>query len=95
MITHIVCFKLQDRSESSIAETVQVLANMKGKIPQLIEIEVGTDVLHLDRSYDIALVTRFHSMDDLQDYQVHPLHQEVIKHMKRVVESSVSVDYES
>jgi hypothetical protein len=95
MITHIVCFKLKDRSPESVAVTRDVLLNMKGKIPMLQHIEVGVDVLHTDRSYDIALVTKFNSMEDLNAYQVHPVHQEVIKHMSEVREAAVAVDYES
>lgn len=95
MITHIVCFKLKDRSEESIARTVAVLRDMEGKIEELKHIEVGTDVLHSERSYDIALVTKFDSMEALEAYQVHPVHKKVIEHMTQVREASVSVDYES
>lgn len=95
MITHIVFFILKERSEAVVSETVNVLRNMEGKIPQLRYIEVGVDVLHTERSYDIALITKFDTLDDLQAYQVHPVHQEVIRHMNNVRESSVAVDYES
>ncbi|MFC4306001.1 Dabb family protein [Cohnella boryungensis] len=95
MITHIVFFKLKDRSPESIERTAQVLRDMEGKIDELRHLEVGLDVLHSERSYDIALVTKFDSMDDLQAYQVHPVHKKVIEHMTLVREASVSVDYES
>lgn len=95
MITHIVLFKLKDRSPESVETTVQVLKNMEGKIEELRHLEVGTDVLHSERSYDIALVTKFDSMEALQAYQVHPVHKKVIEHMTSVREASVSVDYES
>lgn len=94
MITHIVLFKLKDRSPESIDRTVQVLRNMEGKIDELLHLEVGTDVLHSDRSYDIALVTKFESMEKLQAYQVHPVHKGVIEHMTSVREASASVDFE-
>jgi hypothetical protein len=95
MITHIVCFKLKDNSPESVAVTRDVLRNMEGKIPTLLHIEVGVDVIHSERSYDLALVTKFNSMEDLEAYQVHPVHKEVIQHMAQVREASVSVDYES
>ncbi|MBB6638233.1 Dabb family protein [Cohnella thailandensis] len=95
MITHIVLFKLKDRSPASVERTAQVLRNLEGKIDELKSIEVGIDVLHSERSYDIALTTTFDSMDGLQAYQVHPEHKKVIEHMNEVRESSVSVDYES
>ncbi|QJD83803.1 Dabb family protein [Cohnella herbarum] len=95
MITHIVLFKLKDRSPESIATTVQVLRDMEGKIDELRHLEVGTDVLHSERSYDIGLITKFDSLEALQAYNVHPVHKKVIEHMTSVREASVSVDYES
>lgn len=95
MITHIVLFKLKDGSPESVERTVQVLRDLEGKIEVLRSIEVGTDVLHSERSYHIGLVTRFDSLDDLNVYQVHPEHKKVIAHMNEVREASVSVDYES
>ncbi|WP_027091286.1 Dabb family protein [Cohnella thermotolerans] len=95
MITHIVLFKLKDRSPESVERTAQVLRNLEGKIPELLSIEVGKDVLHSERSYDIALTATFADMDGLQAYQVHPEHKKVIEHMNEVREASVSVDYES
>lgn len=94
MIKHIVFFKLKDRSPESIAATVAVLRNMEGKIPQLISIEVGADVVRSERSFDIALVTEVASLEDLQAYQVHPAHKEVIAHINEVKEVSYAVDYE-
>jgi len=93
MITHIVLFKLIDRRDAQKARDVMV--GMKGKIPQLRHLEVGVDVLHSERSYDLALVTKFDSMEDLKAYQAHPVHVEVQKYMTSVRESSVTVDYES
>ncbi|GBF72890.1 stress responsive protein [Paenibacillus sp. 598K] len=95
MITHIVLFKLKDRSPESVQATADVLRAMEGQIEQLRKLEVGVDVLHTERSYDIALTTVFDSLDDLQAYQVHPVHQKVIEHMSQVRESAASVDYES
>lgn len=95
MITHIVMFKLKDGSPDNVAQTVQVLKNMEGKIDELRSIEVGTDIIHSERSYHIALVTRFDSLEALNAYQVHPEHKKVIAHMSEVREASVSVDYET
>ncbi|MDR0270589.1 Dabb family protein [Paenibacillus sp.] len=94
MIKHIVFIKLQDRSPEIVAKTAEVLRGMEGEIPQLLSIEVGVDVVHSERSFDIALVTEVSSLENLQAYQVHPVHQEVIRHLNEVKELSVSVDYE-
>ena len=95
MITHIVFFKLKDGSKESVEKAREVLLGMQGKIDLLRHLEVGMDVLRSERSYDLALVTKFDSLEDLQAYQVHPVHVEVAKYLGTVRESSIAVDYES
>jgi len=95
MITHVVLFKLIDRSSMSIEKARDILLGLKGKISQLRYLELGTDVLHSERSYDIALITKFDSMEDLQAYQVHPVHLEVAKYIMSAKESTIAVDFES
>lgn len=95
MITHIVFFKFLDRSADNINKAKEVLLSMEGKIPQLRHLEVGVDVLKTERSYDLALVTKFDSLEDLQNYQVHPVHVEVANYLAKVRKSAVAVDYES
>jgi acetate kinase len=96
MITHVVLFKLKDRSPEAIEATMQVLNNMKGKIDVIQDMAVGKDVLHLERSYDIALIVKFNKLDDIKIYDTHPLHEEVKLHMSKVLDGrSVSVDFES
>jgi Stress responsive A/B Barrel Domain len=96
MITHIVFFKLAEPTPENIAGTREKLLSMSGKILELRHLEVGIDVIRSERSYDLALVTRFDSLADLQAYQVHPWHAgEVLPHMKSVSSSIVAVDYES
>lgn len=93
MITHIVLFKFIDHS--NVEKAKDVLLGMRGKIPVLRHLEVGMDILHSERSYDVALITRFDSMADLKAYQVHPIHLEVAKYINSVKEASIAVDYES
>lgn len=95
MITHIVLFKLKDRSPLNIERARDVLLGMNGKIPQLRYLEAGIDVIRSARSYDMALLAKFDSLEDLQAYQAHPVHVEVAKYMTSVRESSIAVDYES
>lgn len=96
MITHIVFFKLGDPSPDNIAATRNRLLSMSGKIPGIRHFEVGIDVVRSERSYDLALVTRFDSLADLKAYQEHPLHAgEVVPHLKSVCSSIIAVDYES
>lgn len=96
MITHIVFFKLSDPTTEKISSVKDKLLTMQGKIDQLRHLEAGVDLIRSERSYDVALVTKFDSMEDLQAYQVHPYHAgEVVPFMKANCSSIVAVDYES
>lgn len=94
MIKHIVCFKLKDNSDEICSKTADILLSMKGKVPQIIDIEVGVDFLHSSRSYDIILQVTLGSRDKLDEYQNDPYHCDVVKtYMHSVMESSVAIDY--
>ncbi|HEX9022994.1 MAG TPA: Dabb family protein [Geobacteraceae bacterium] len=96
MITHIVFFKLKEPTPENVAETRDRLLGMAGKIPEIRHLEVGVDVVRSERSYDLAIMTRFDSLAGLQAYQAHPLHAgDVIPYIKSVCSSVVAVDYES
>ena len=95
MITHIVLFKLKERSAEGIAKAQGILLSMQGKVEQLRHLEVGVDLIHSERSFDIALFTKFDSLEDLQAYQVHPYHaNEVAAYMRGVCSSVVAADYQ-
>ena len=94
MITHIVLFKLSEPTTENIEATKNKLLSMAGKIDLLRHIDVGVDVIRSERSFDIALTTKFDSLEDLQAYQVHPYHAgEVVPHMKAVCSAIAAVDY--
>jgi hypothetical protein len=95
LITHIVCFKLKERDTDNVQKTRDVLMSMQGKIQQLLHLEVGADVLHSERSFDLVLIAKFHSMKDLDAYQIHPVHQEIVQYIKNVGDTSVAVDFET
>jgi hypothetical protein len=96
MVTHIVFFRLAEQTAEKITAVRDKLLSMEGKIAELRHLEVGTDVIRSERSYDVALVTKFDTLADLQSYQVHPYHAgEVVPYMKANCSSIVAVDYES
>ena len=94
MIRHIVMFKIKDEFKSEIPQLVKNFYGMKGKIEGMLELEAGQDVLHSERSYDLALITVFDSMESFQAYQTHPGHLPVKKHMHEVRSASVACDFE-
>lgn len=95
MVKHIVCFKLKDNNSSEINRAKEVLLSMTGKVPSLRKIEVGIDFLRSDRSYDLYLAVDVDDKAALDEYANDPYHCSIVKaHMKTIVESSVTVDYE-
>lgn len=94
MIKHIVCYKLKDRSRESCEKARDLLLSMQGQIEQIKSIEVGVDILHTERSYDLVLQVLFESEAAMASYQQHDYHKSVVQpYMHSVRESSVSVDY--
>ena len=55
MIKHVVCFKIKEEYKNRIEEAKATLLSMKGKVPTVLDINVGIDLLHSERSYDIIL----------------------------------------
>lgn len=94
MFTHVVFFKLKEPNIENMKKAKNILEGMKGNIPQLKDIEVGMDVVRSQRSYDICLITRFDSQEEMDEYQVHPYHvNEVLKNLRPMLEGSAAVDY--
>ncbi len=95
MFTHVVFFKLKDKSKGTLDKVKSDLLALKDKIPQIKEIEVGIDILQTERSYDIVLYSKFDSLDDMKAYQVHPEHVKFSEYISTVKEAINSVDFES
>ena len=95
MLTHVVLFKLKDRNPDLIRATRDRIAEIEGKIPQLLTMQLGINALTSPRAYDIALIQTFESMEAMQAYQVHPVHKAMLADVMSFYESIASVDYES
>lgn len=93
-LTHVVLMQFQEPAPAVLRQASDLLRGLQGKVPELRNIEVGLDVLHSGRSYDLALITRFDSMADMQRYQDHPEHVAVLQYLRSVLAASVAVDYE-
>lgn len=95
MFTHVVFFKLKDKSKENIQKAKNILSRVDGRVPTLKSIKVGIDVVRSARSYDVALIATFDSQEDMDAYQVHPVHaNEVLAELKPMLESSAAVDFE-
>ncbi len=94
MFRHIVLYRLKDRSENSKQALKEKFLSLKENVPQILDLEVGTDVLFSARSYDVALAVTFETKEDLPVYKAHPFHVGVADYVHAVTESAVSCDFE-
>ena len=95
MLTHIVLFKLQEPTDANADALCTRLRSLEGKVPSLRGLEAGKDVIRSERSFDVALITRFDDLDGLEAYQIHPDHQQVLAYVRRVVSEARAVDFEN
>ena len=98
MIRHVVTWKLasEDAVErgAQAAEVARRLNALDGVVPQLRAISAGANTIYPESNWDVTLVADFDSVDDLEQYQVHPAHEEVVAYVRSVVASRVAVDFE-
>ena len=92
MVKHIVMYKLKDPTLQNAEALRDKFMSMQGKIDVLREIWSGVDVLCAQRSFDVVLVCKFDSMDDMEVYRTHEVHMPIMEYVKSVVEKSHSVD---
>ena len=94
MVKHIVMFKLAEKTPENIKRAVNSLRSLEGNIETLNSIEIGTDFLGSERSYDIVLIAEFNNREGLKFYGGHKNHLPVVKIIGSLCSSSVVVDYE-
>ncbi|MEC9019236.1 MAG: Dabb family protein [Nitrospinota bacterium] len=93
MIKHVVMFKLAQKTPENMKRAMQSLKSLEGNIETLKTIEIGSDFLESERSYDIVLITQFDNPEGLKIYAQHENHLPVVKIMQSLCTSSVVVDY--
>ena len=96
MLTHIVIWKYRPDIEQEVREEhVGLLSRLAATIPEVVDLSVGFDVLHLPRSYSTGLVAVFHDRAGLEAYTIHPDHIKVAELGRSISQHVASVDFES
>lgn len=97
MVNHIVLFKLKeypaDEKAAIIAELKQLLEGLQHKISEVKFIEVGTNYELDTKSFDIALISHFETIEDLDAYRVHPEHLKVVERIKETTVERAAIDF--
>jgi hypothetical protein len=95
MLQHYILIKYQKSvSDGHIEEFRRRMLALRTSIAGIEHLEIGRDILHDARSWDLILIMRFASIDALRSYQQHPEHQEVMAFNQPFVADVASVDFE-
>lgn len=94
MLFHIVCWKYKAGTpDATRVQHIAMLKSLPGKIECIETFDVGSDILHLERSFDTGLVAGFKDAVALDEYTLHPDHQAVAALGREIAEKVVSVDF--
>ena len=67
---------------------------LRTTISSIEHLEMGRDILHDARSWDLILIMRFASTEALRSYQQHPEHMRLMTFNQLSVADVASVDFE-
>ena len=92
MVRHIVMYNFKEgvNKEEAIGIIDGALTPLVGKIPGLQHLEVRLTF----NGMDYALYSEFESREALENYAVHPLHQEAKTHFSHFIGTRCAADYE-
>ncbi len=94
MIRHTVLFKFKPGFPPADKQAwINGLNNMTGKIPGMLSLSHGADVLNTGRSFDYAIVADFETVEDIAVYNTHPLHEPLKAYSFPNSQQILSVDF--
>lgn len=99
MIQHVVIWKLLEesagRSKSENLELlIEKLTALPALIPQIRSLSVVKNTNPTDKNMDVALITAFENLADLETYSLHSEHVKVGGFVGSIVSSRAAIDYE-
>jgi hypothetical protein len=96
MFKHVIMWKVEE-SELSKEETCvkikELLEGLNGKIPGLINIDVGINTLNADNTFDVVFTGTFESKDAYVAYGQHEEHAKIVPFFKTIKLGRAIVDY--
>jgi hypothetical protein len=96
MLQHYILIKFKKgTSDEHIGEFCRRMLALRTAISSIEHLEIGRDILHDARSWDLILIMRFASKEALRSYQQHPEHQSLMAFNQLSVADVASVDFES
>jgi hypothetical protein len=96
VLQHYILIKFRKgTSDEHIGEFCRRMLALRTTISGIEHLEIGRDILHDARSWDLILIMRFASTEALRSYQQHPEHLSLMAFNQPSVADVASVDFES
>ncbi|MDM0066979.1 MULTISPECIES: Dabb family protein [unclassified Variovorax] len=94
---HVVMWRVAGASASErMANCLAIrdaFESLRGRVPGLLELEIGIDASRIDYACDVVLLTRFQDAQSLEDYATHPEHVRVKRELGELRIARHQVDY--
>jgi hypothetical protein len=95
MIKHVVFFKFKPEAGASQRRAVvEQLRALPDKVDVIRSFEVGEDIMHSARAWDVVEIATYADLAALDIYTRHDDHVEVVLKLREICEAVGSVDYE-
>jgi hypothetical protein len=96
VVKHIVFWRVKDSpgKQANAQEIRRLLEGLRGRIPGLLNLEVGINFLEDAAASDCALYSEFTDRAALAAYQVHPAHEAVKGPIRELTVERRVVDYD-
>lgn len=93
VLRHVVLIDLNDEATDSVITMMnQDLEELKESITQIRKLEFGTNIQQ-DSDYSHCMFLTFENVEDLKEYEEHPLHLEFASTYGKYVAKKTEVDY--
>ncbi|MFJ4220020.1 Dabb family protein [Curtobacterium luteum] len=95
MIHHLVSWQLRDDIErtNAIATIRTEMTSLLGVVPPIRTIEVVENVAYPAHNHDVAVVATFDTVEDLDAFTNHPVHQAAGVEIRKLVVARAAIDW--
>lgn len=99
MIRHIVMWKIKAEYNGKekavlLSEMKQKLKTLPSEIKEIKRFDIDINIVDSPAHYDIVLISTFDSLVDLNTYQVHEKHRQVVDFVQEIAVSRTVIDAE-
>ncbi len=95
MVDHLVLFAVKDdASAEDVRDLLSSIRDLRGNIPNVMDLSVGEDFSGRAKGYTHGLFVRLRTADDLRAYLDHPDHRAVVEKLDSVTSGRLVVDYD-